>query len=266
MNVDLFHIYPVDQYVNNMRSNYPYGDVDNPTWTSLNGSKKGPCVTPGYSGTVFEPRDEYKGDFARTYFYMATRYENVIATWPGYDPIGATILAGNSYPAFKAWYVTMLIAWNNADPVSQKEIDRNNAIYAIQHNRNPYIDHPEYVAAVWAPGSGVIGEPTNYPAGFSAHNIHLQWTDATGGIIPDAYLVRMSSIGFDNIVTPTDGVAVPNGPNDKNVANGIQEAWFSGLNASTTYYFKIFGYVITDAGYDYKTDGAPPQVQKTTGP
>jgi hypothetical protein len=215
---------------------------------------------------VFEPRDEYKGDFARTYFYMATRYQNVIATWPAHDPIGATVLSGNSYPAFKTWYVALLIAWHTADPVSQKEINRNNVVFGIQDNRNPYIDHPEYVAAVWNPGSVVLTEPTNYPTGFSAHNIHLQWTDATGTTIPDAYLVRMSSIGFDDIVTPSDGVAVSNGPNDKNVANGIQEAWFTGLNASTAYYFKIFGYVINEEGYDYKTDGAVPQVQKTTGP
>lgn len=266
MDVDLFHIYPVDQYVNNMRSNNPYAKVNSPTWTSLNGSKKGPCATPGYTGTVFEPRDEYKGDFARTYFYMATRYENVIATWPAYDPLGATVLNGTSFPAFKTWYVDLLIAWHNADPVSQKEIDRNNEIYNnYQHNRNPYIDHPEYVASVWSSGSGNLPEPTNYPTGFSAHNIHIQWIDATGATIPDAYLVRMSSIGFDNIVTPTDGVAVPNSASDKNVANGIQEAWFSNLNVNTTYYFKIFGYVFTETGNDYKTDGSPSQVQKTTG-
>ncbi len=77
MNVDIFHLYPTDGYVNGKRSNYPYGTVSSPTWTSLNGSKLGPCSAPGYSGTVFEPIDEYKGDFARTYFYMVTRYENV---------------------------------------------------------------------------------------------------------------------------------------------------------------------------------------------
>jgi hypothetical protein len=266
MDVDLFHIYPVDQYVNNMRSNYPYAKVNVPTWTSLNGSKKGPCATPGYTGTVFEPRDEYKGDFARTYFYMATRYENVIATWPAYDPLGATVLNGTAFPAFKAWYVDLLIAWHNADPVSQKELDRNNEIYNnYQHNRNPYIDHPEYVALVWSTGSGNLPEPTNYPTGLSSHNIHIQWSDATGATIPDAYLVRMSGLGFDYIITPTDGVAVPNGAADKNVANGIQEAWFSNLNINTTYYFKIFGYVFTEIGNDYKTDGLQPQVQKTSG-
>lgn len=266
MNTDLFHIYPVDQYVNNMRSNYPFGEVSSPTWTSANGSKKGPCVVPGYTGTVFEPRDEYKGDFARTYFYMATRYQNVIASWPAYDPIGATVLAGNSYPAYKTWYLGLMIEWHEADPVSAKETARNDSIYKIQGNRNPYIDHPEYVAEVWEPGSSTLPEPTSFPANFSAHNIHLQWSDATGTTIPDAYLIRMSSTGFDDIVTPSDGVTIPNSATDQNVANGVREVWFSELDPNTTYYFRIFGYVFTDNGHDYKTDGTIPQTSVTTQP
>ena len=265
MNTDLFHIYPVDQYVNLMRSNYPFGEVDVPTWTSLNGSRRGPCVAQGYTGTVFEPRDEYKGDFARTYFYMATRYRNLIAGWENLDPLGSVVLAGNSYPAYDSWYLDLLLAWHAGDPVSQKELDRNDAIYAIQGNRNPYIDHPEFATSVWAPG-GVLPEPTNHPTGFSGHNIRLQWSDATGGTVPDAYLVRMSSTGFGSIPAPTDGVSYPTSATDKNVANGIQEAWFTGLNPSATYYFKIFGYVVTETGNDYKTDGAVMQVQQTTGP
>ncbi len=71
---DVFMVYPTDNEVNNKRGSYPYGEVNSPTWTSLNGCKLGPCSYPGYSGTVFEPIDEYKGDFARTYFYMTTRY------------------------------------------------------------------------------------------------------------------------------------------------------------------------------------------------
>ncbi len=74
MYTDLFQICPTDNTVNNRRSNYPYGEVTAPTWTSLNGSKLGPCTFPGYTGTVFEPIDGYKGDFARTYFYLSTRY------------------------------------------------------------------------------------------------------------------------------------------------------------------------------------------------
>ena len=623
MYTDLFHIVPVDQYVNNMRSDHPYAKVTAPTWTSLNGSKRGPCTTPGYTGTVFEPRDEFKGDFARNYFYMATRYENVIATWQNNNAEGAEVLDGTSYPCYQAWYIAMLLEWNAQDPVSQKEIDRNNAVYAIQHNRNPFIDHPEYAAAIWAPGAGPIvtttaattittssatlngtvnpngvattyhfewgtttsygtssttisagsgstvvnvsanisslaagaiyhfrvvaansngttyggdltlttltptlsvspsdrpvtssagsasftvtsnsswtavsnqswctitpsgsgngtitasysanattsarvanvtvtvsgltpvvvtvtqagaaptlsvapadqpvtassgntsfsvtsntswtassnqswctvtpsgtgngtitatysanativsrvatitvtvtgltpvtvtvtqvgasptllvtpsnqavtsssgntsfsvtsntswttssnqswctptasgsgngtitaaysanstvpsrvanitvtvtgvtpvvvtvtqaglplpPEPTHFPTNFSGYNIRIQWTDATGTIVPTGYLVRMSNVGFDSIAIPVDGIAVPNSATDKNVPGGIQEAWFDNLLPKTTYYFKIFSYSGSGAGIDYKTDGAIPQVQKSTLP
>lgn len=146
---DAFHVYPTDGKVNGMRSNYPFGEVITASYTSSNGSKLGNSdPATGYTGTVFEPIDEFKGDFARTYFYMATCYEDKIASWVGNGTAG-TILDGTAYPAFKTWYVQLLLKWSRQDPVSQKEIDRNNAVYAVQHNRNPYIDHPEYAEYVW---------------------------------------------------------------------------------------------------------------------
>ena len=152
MYTDLFHIYPTDGYVNGRRSNYPYGEVGSASWTSSNGSKLGTCSYPGYSGTVFEPIDEFKGDFARTYFYMATRYENIISSWPGSD-----MLDGSSQQVFTTWALSMLIKWHQNDPVSTKEINRNNAVYNIQQNRNPFIDHPEFVSAIWG-GSSITGK------------------------------------------------------------------------------------------------------------
>lgn len=146
---DLFHMYPTDKLVNNKRSNYPFGDVANPSWTSNEGfSKLGPCSTPGYSGTAFEPADEYKGDFARTYFYMATAYESEFAAWAEYGDSQA-MLAGNSYPGYKEWAVELLLRWAAQDPVSEKEIKRNQAVYEIQGNRNPYIDFPGLEQYVW---------------------------------------------------------------------------------------------------------------------
>ena len=138
---DLFHVYPTDGYVNGRRSNYPYGEVNNPTYTSGNGSKLGPCVTNGYSGTVFEPIDEYKGDIARSYFYMSVRYFGEDSGW------GSSGMTNKS--VVKDWAMTMLLRWSDEDPVSQKEIDRNNAIYGYQNNRNPFIDHPEYAHMIW---------------------------------------------------------------------------------------------------------------------
>lgn len=158
MNVDIFHLYPTDGYVNGKRSNYPYGTVGTPTWTSLNGSKLGPCSAPGYTGIVFEPINDYKGDFARTYFYMVTRYENVVVSWNSNSEAQPT-LNGTTFPCFDTWILNILLAWNAADPVSTKEIARNNAVYAIQHNRNPYIDHPEYVNLVWGTNVGITYAP-----------------------------------------------------------------------------------------------------------
>ncbi|SDB90306.1 endonuclease [Williamwhitmania taraxaci] len=147
---DLFHLYPTDGYVNGKRSNYIFGEVSSATWQSTNGSMLGTAdPTTNLTGTVFEPIDTYKGDFARTYFYMATCYEDKITGWASIATEAQQILAGNSYPAYKEAYVQLLLKWAQSDPVSQKEIDRNNAVYGIQKNRNPYIDHPEYAEYVW---------------------------------------------------------------------------------------------------------------------
>lgn len=143
MKSDVWHVYPTDGKVNGMRSNNPFGEVGSGASSSKNGfSKWGKCVTPGYSGTVFEPNDEYKGDFARTYFYFATRYQNRINNWGG--------IFVSSYPHIVQWQLDMLLRWNEMDPVSQKEIDRNEAVYASkQGNRNPFIDYPELVDLIF---------------------------------------------------------------------------------------------------------------------
>ena len=147
MKDDGHFVVPVDGYVNNRRSNYPFGIVNNPTWTSSNGSKVGPNATPGYSGTVFEPIDEFKGDIARMLFYVATRYEDQIAGW------SSDMLDGTSDHVFADWFLDLLLQWNHDDPVSQRERDRNEAVYNYQGNRNPFIDHPEWADSIWRPAN-----------------------------------------------------------------------------------------------------------------
>ena len=95
------------------------------------------------------PIDEFKGDFARAYFYMATRYENVIANWETNSTYGDAVLNGTSDQVFESWFLTLLLSWHSQDPVSQKEIDRNNAAFNFQNNRNPFVDHPELVNNIW---------------------------------------------------------------------------------------------------------------------
>lgn len=150
---DAFVVYPTDGKVNNQRGNYPYGECANGQTLSPNGSVKalgkcGSCTFPGYTGTVFEPDDEYKGDFARTYFYIAACYNSKVAQWNS-NGSAADFMAGNSYPVFKDWAVKLLLKWHSQDPVSEKELDRNEAVYAEQRNRNPFIDHPEMVDYIW---------------------------------------------------------------------------------------------------------------------
>ncbi|PKI17613.1 HNH endonuclease signature motif containing protein [Colwellia sp. 12G3] len=150
MNSDVHHIYATDGYVNSKRSGFPYGEVATASFTSTNNSKLGSSTsTLGYSGTVFEPIDEFKGDLARAYFYMATRYENVISSWQNNSVYGDAILDGSSNQVFELWQLEMLMRWHANDPVSKKEIDRNEAAFGHQGNRNPFVDHPEYIENIW---------------------------------------------------------------------------------------------------------------------
>ncbi|WP_226662534.1 endonuclease [Microbulbifer aggregans] len=150
MNTDVHHIFASDGYVNAMRGSYPFGEVASISAISSNGSKLGNGqYSQGYTGTVFEPIDAFKGDIARAYFYMATRYQDVIADWENNSDYGDAMLDGSSDQVFECWAIRLLIDWHNADPVSPWEMDRNEAAYYFQGNRNPFIDHPEYVWAIW---------------------------------------------------------------------------------------------------------------------
>jgi endonuclease I len=140
---DIVHVLPTDGYVNNRRSNYPFAEVNNITYQSNNGySKLGSCKTAGYSGTVFEPNDEIKGDMARIYFYMITRYESGCGSW-GHD------VFTNDYPGLTKWTLDMMMRWSKQDPVDEVEVARNNAVYEVQGNRNPYVDYPGLEEYTW---------------------------------------------------------------------------------------------------------------------
>ncbi len=141
MYTDLFHLYPTDGFVNSKRGNLPIGKVINATWTSTNGSKVGTSNISGYSGSVFEPIDSFKGDFARTYFYMAVCYMD--------KNLGVETQSNFSGGNLKPWAKELLLQWAAMDPVSQKEIDRNNAVFLQQHNRNPFIDFPELAEMIF---------------------------------------------------------------------------------------------------------------------
>ncbi len=144
---DLHHVYPTDGKVNGVRDNYAFGEVGTASWTSLNGSKKGSCITPGFNGTVFEPIDEYKGDIARALMYVSVRYYSQDSNWDNSDMTTKSVI--------KPWALTMLLRWHREDPVSEKEINRNNAVYDIQRNRNPFVDYPDFAEMIWDPSWSV---------------------------------------------------------------------------------------------------------------
>ncbi|MBG6185691.1 endonuclease [Flavobacterium sp. CAN_S2] len=214
---DAHFITPTDGKVNGIRSNYPHSVVATATQTTLNGSKLGASTTAGYSGPVFEPIDEFKGDIARMYFYFATRYENTVA---GYN---YPMFNNSTGKVFTTAFLNQLLAWHNQDPVSAREIARNNAIYARQNNRNPYIDNPSYVAAVWTTQPADTEAPTaatNLAVTTTTSNaITLTWTAATDNIAVTGY-----DLYVDNTL--------------KSTHTGLT-ATVSGLLASTSYNFYL---------------------------
>ena len=215
---DIHFIRATDGKVNGMRSNYPFGKVNTASFTSMNGSKLGNSISPGYSGTVFEPIDAFKGDVARMIFYFVTRYE---AQLSGFST--GNMLGGSAFPGLQTWELNQLLAWSAADPVSPIEIARNNASYAYQENRNPFIDHPEYVNQIWGTPVADTQVPTaatnlatNTP---TSNSISLSWTAATDNIGVIGYEIYVDGVLYSTVSGTT--------------------ATVSGLNPSTTYNFYI---------------------------
>ena len=154
---DLHHLTPSDAAANTAKSNYPLGEVDSPLFD--NGvTKVGTGQANGRATNLFEPADEYKGDFARMYLYFVTCYQDY--SWKS---SALSMFAQNSYPTLNSYGQSLLLKWHRQDPVSQKEIDRNNAVYSFQGNRNPFIDYPNMVEYIW-------GDSTNYEFSFSGQS------------------------------------------------------------------------------------------------
>ena len=234
---DAHFITPTDGKVNGIRSNYPHSVVVTPSQTTLNGSKLGTSTTAGYSGLVFEPIDEFKGDIARMYFYFATRYENTVA---GYN---YAMFNNTSNQVFTTAFLNQLLAWHNQDPVSAREIARNNAIYARQNNRNPFIDNPTYVTEIWKAGTVDTEAPTA-PTNLvvtetTTNSATLTWTASTDNVGVTSYDVYVNG----TLKTSVTGVTTT----------------ITGLAAETAYTFYI---IARDA--DRNSSVASASVTRTT--
>ncbi len=145
---DLFNLNPSDQRANSQKSNYAPGHVQKGDKFD-NGSFRMDSKTKSlYNYICWEPAEEYRGDFARTYFFMATAYEYL--EWTAYTDY----ISNASYLMFSETIQQVLLDWHRADPVSDKEICRADRISDIQHNRNPFIDYPELVEYIWGNKKG----------------------------------------------------------------------------------------------------------------
>ena len=209
---DLHHMFPVDGWVNAERGNYPFGDCANGTPKGT--GKRGTCTFSGYNGIVFEVADEYKGDFARVYFYFATRYMTRMSAYT--SGTGSVVFTSSSYLGLTTWAINQLLEWHRNDPVSTLETNRNDAVYGIQRNRNPFVDYPELVEYIWGnkkgsawnPG-GVTPTPTlTAPTSGSTVNVGTNTGSGVaktitvkGSNLTQALTVSVSGTGFS--VSPT---------------------------------------------------------------
>ncbi|MCQ2095690.1 MAG: endonuclease [Bacteroidaceae bacterium] len=157
---DLHHVTPADGAANNAKGNYPLGDGVNAKslqWPKTNttymstanpASHVWEVSSPSsYGGAdyVFEPADQYKGDFARMYLYVVCAYETELNWEVNYMFTNDS----QGYTTIKPWAIELLLRWHRQDPVSDKERQRNNAVESVQNNRNPFIDYPEFAEYIW---------------------------------------------------------------------------------------------------------------------
>jgi len=272
---DQHHLFPVNQNnANDERNNHPEGIVSTITKSYLL-CKLG---TNTLGQTVFEPRDVHKGDFARALLYMSVKYNGVSGyDWTFNHLNTVTLPAMSEAPQD----LTTLIQWSQNDPPSSWEVSRNNYVQSIQGNRNPFVDHPEWVNYINFNDLSILTpsystEPTNYVTNLSIGNIgsgsfDVTWTNATGAQTPSGYLLEIFRNTNDYFI-PTDGSAYAT---DTDLSDGrgvINIAYssatttysFSGLAAGTTYYIHMFSYNGTGSSINYKIDGTVPSYNAIT--
>ncbi|MCR5077316.1 MAG: endonuclease [Prevotella sp.] len=207
---DAFHVVPSDGYVNNRRSNYPYGENNGERYKSNNGfGKLGQCTTAGGNGIVFEPNNEYKGDFARIYFYMATAYEAAITNWHSSASGQAEIFSGDEYKPYVKWQMDMLMRWSANDPVSKKEMLRNEAVYKVQDNRNPFVDYPGLEDYIWGDSVNVAFSYDHYRTSKPAV------TSGIGGVYPGSGTAPSTEPDEPTIPdNPDEPIIIPDTPSE----------------------------------------------------
>lgn len=152
---DLYNLYPSDSKANSSKSNYVMGVVVNVKENAGEGyDKVGTGYADGKLVNMWEPGDRFKGEFSRSYMYMATTYQNL-----SFTSEGAKQLQTGAYPTLKKWSSDLFRQWSKNDRVDEMEIKRNEAVYKIQNNRNLFIDYPNLAEYVWGDSMDVEFNP-----------------------------------------------------------------------------------------------------------
>lgn len=227
MKSDIWHVVPTDAKLNNERGSDPLGEVGSSYYESKNGySKWGKARSSlGYTGQVFEPNDEVKGDIARAYFYMVTCYEDKISNWTS-SGSSVYVFDGNKYPGLTDWCLTMMMRWSALDPVDDIEIARNNVIAATQ-NRNPFIDYPGLEEYIWGEWQDVEFSYDNYVSPYEGETpttVSTPYFSLAGGTYTTAQTVTIScATSGATIYYTTDGTPPSASSTKYNAAITISE-------------------------------------------
>ena len=241
---DLHHMFPVDGWVNNERGNHPFGNCAN--GVAKGTGKLGTCTFSGYNGTVFEVADEYKGDFARVYFYFATRYMTRMSNYT--SGTGNVVFTASTYLGLTNWAINQLLEWHRNDPVSTLETRRNDAVYGIQKNRNPFVDYPELVEYIWGNKKGSVWNPSGAPSPTLTSPANGSTVDVgthtgegvsktitvKGANLTKALTISVSGNGFSVIPTSITAANANNGTSVTVTYNGTQSNATGTLTISST--------------------------------
>lgn len=268
---DQYHLFPThNTNANGRRSNHPLGVVVNVTYQFLEGK----VGTNANGEIVYEPRDIHKGDAARALFYMSVRYDDIGGFNWDFNWLNNTMLPSLSEAP---QHINVLMDWNRQDPPDKWEVDRNNYIQSIQQNRNPFVDHPEYLSFIEFTNLTKLNpvyavEPANYVTNFTSvvdeNSIQLNWNDATGGQLPSGYLLM--AFNKNNYFIPVDGSVYSNdtvlsdGYSLINIPYAAANTYsFNNLMQNNSYYFTLYSYNGSGSQINYKIDGTLPQTNST---
>ena len=208
---DVYIVVPTDGYVNNRRSSFPFGLTDGETYKSHGDyCKLGPSLISSYNSTdVFEPGDDKKGDFARIYFYALTKWDNA---WNWTQGNGGSTFSGslNTNMGLTDYALNLFLQWHSKDPVDDYERNKNDVAVQYQHNRNPYVDHPEWVNSIWG-GTYVELNPTSinlrtssdflYVGSSMTINVDVAPTGANGKVSFTSLNPDIASVDQNGLVT-----------------------------------------------------------------